>query len=270
MIVEPLLSIVASFDRSVMSESESPRPRFFDRLVRRKQYRVTRPFLSRFTCMLRPEAGSDIAQLVTIEDCNMGGAALVLHPGAVHEPAFNTHCHLTFADEVEGTERHIVAYVRHARRENEGWSIGVSFLDLDGQIGSMTGDWWQVFNRRRTLRTVYAANERLVVRLLSPGLSLDARLHDVSAEGVCLECPSMHLAQLDSVPSCRVHMGDVPGLEGLQALPASFRHVTTVGSQIRFGAAWKHEQASDWEEVRGVIVRHIDERQRRRRGIGAH
>lgn len=203
-------------------------------------------------------------------DCSLGGASLTLAPGAVYEPAFNSHTQLVVVDERDGSEREIIAYVRRAKRVDGSWTLGVSFVDLEAHISTMTDDWWRVLNRRRTLRTVYATKERATARLLSPGLSLDARLYDVSVEGVCLECPAKLREQLEAVPTCHIHLGGVKGLTDLQTLPASLRHVTEIGRRVRFGAAWKPDQASDWEEAQRLIVLEVDERQRHRRGTSAH
>ncbi|QDU83913.1 Flagellar brake protein YcgR [Planctomycetes bacterium Pla163] len=260
------LAGVAPFEHSDVPKPDNSQPNFIDRLLRRRQYRTTGPFLRRFSCTLRPDAESDIAQKASIVDCSLGGAQLRLPPGASYEPAFNSHTQLIIVDERDGSEREIFAYVRRAEHVDGCWTMGVSFVDLEAHIATMTPDWWRILNRRRTLRTVYAQKEGAVARLLAPGFSVDARLHDVSVEGVCLTCPARFHEQLEAVPTCRIHVGNVPGLSGIQALPASLRHVTAVGRKVRFGAAWKIDEASDWESVRFAIVREVDERQRRRLG----
>lgn len=262
--------------------SPDPDDGLIARLLRRRHYRTSGPFLERFKCFVRAggsggpgssdlgsnEAGSS-EQSVDIADCSLGGAALVAPAGGVYQPVPNTAVGLRMIDVRTDTEHMVTGQVVRVQRDGGAHRFAVQFVDFDRLVPELDGDWWRVFNRRRVLRTAFKPKERKRVQFIGPDVSTSARLANVSVEGGGLDLPRSLVDRFERSGDCYLKVRKFPGISLPPVLAGHIRHatlvVTTTGRVARIGISWRPARTRNWITVQTALMQLVDGRMRRER-----
>lgn len=199
-----------------------------------------------------------------VVNTSANGVRLAFPRGAAPRLAMGTLVEVRFQEAGVGRPLVALGQVGNQVADGDPPALGVRFTRREEFYRQLTPALWEQFNRRRRMRVRFLAEKQPRVRIETAGRAWEARLFDLSEQGLGLDLEPTVAEELADYELVRVR-GKLPGKLGALDLAGLRVHETAFGRAQRLGLLFDPPHTPDFGGQQERIERLVRQVQLSRR-----